>query len=387
MDDHGPSSLALHRSSYNDTTWLPAALLATLVLLVTALQSFGGEPAPLQWRAAGTPSTKSAPSATNLPVQRLSAAKPDANGYAVMQVAYEEIESPSVSASGAASLRSVVVHPRDPKYGGPAISNHVAQNPFGDDDDEITRGIDLPFGQDPQQPDDMPEIDLDAGPLPEPPEPGAIEDMPEPTMPINGQDDLPTAPTRPDPVFRPGQTTPERDFDFSKMSPQQQANYNRERERSHENCEDARKRVFDDVISEIDLSIRQQGTEGEQYPFECVLDNGLVYEGRHWAEVTYMWKAAGNCHKPLYFEQVQLERYGHSWGPCVQPLVSGAHFFTRLPVLPYCMGITPPNECIYPLGHYRPGNCAPYMIPAVPFTWRAAAFQAGATVGTAAFLP
>ena len=38
---------------------------------------------------------------------------------------------------------------------------------------------------------------------------------------------------------------------------------------------------------------------------------------------------------PLYFEDPQLERYGHSFPPCCQPLISGAHFFTRLPILPY----------------------------------------------------
>ena len=75
-----------------------------------------------------------------------------------------------------------------------------------------------------------------------------------------------------------------------------------------------------------------------------------------------MWKASALCHKPLYFEDEALERYGHSWGPCLDPLVSGAHFFCKLPVLPYCMGVHPPNECMYALGHYRPGNCAPYMM-------------------------
>jgi hypothetical protein len=100
-----------------------------------------------------------------------------------------------------------------------------------------------------------------------------------------------------------------------------------------------------------------------------------------------MWKASGLCHKPLYFEQVQLERYGHSWGPYVQPIMSGAHFFATFPVLPYKMGIQTPNECVYTLGHYRPGNCAPYMIEAVPFTWRAALFEAGAWVGGAAAIP
>ena len=102
---------------------------------------------------------------------------------------------------------------------------------------------------------------------------------------------------------------------------------------------------------------------------------------------TYTWQATGICHKPLYFEDEQLERYGHSFAPCCQPLISGAHFFTRLPVLPYCMGVSPPMECEYALGHYRPGSCAPYMLNPVPISARGALFQAGAVVGTAALLP
>jgi hypothetical protein len=100
-----------------------------------------------------------------------------------------------------------------------------------------------------------------------------------------------------------------------------------------------------------------------------------------------MWKASALCHKPLYFEDEQLERYGHSWPPCCQPLVSGAHFFTRLPVIPYCMGVEPPNECIYALGHYRPGSCAPYLCSPIPISARGAIFEAGAAVGAAAILP
>ena len=72
--------------------------------------------------------------------------------------------------------------------------------------------------------------------------------------------------------------------------------------------------------------------------------------------------------------------------PCFQPFVSGAHFFTR-PVLPYCMGVEPPCECIYALGHYRPGNCAPYMCNPVPLSCRGALFEAGVVTGVSAALP
>ncbi|MCS7237975.1 MAG: hypothetical protein NZ899_06860 [Thermoguttaceae bacterium] len=99
---------------------------------------------------------------------------------------------------------------------------------------------------------------------------------------------------------------------------------------------------------------------------------------RGWEPVTFMWKASALCHKPAYFEQVHVERYGHSVGPLLQPLVSGAHFFLTVPILPYKMGLYPPTECIYTLGHYRPGSCAPYMLDPLPISLRAALMQAGA---------
>jgi hypothetical protein len=152
-------------------------------------------------------------------------------------------------------------------------------------------------------------------------------------------------------------------------------------------CSDELAREKSNTITTVDLSIAVAGTQGEDYPFECSIDEGTMYSGRCWDQITYMWKASALCHKPLYFEDEGLERYGHSWGPCCDPLISGAHFFCTLPVLPYCMGVTPPNECMYALGHYRPGSCTPYMINPVPLSCRGAVFEAAGVAGTAWFLP
>ena len=141
------------------------------------------------------------------------------------------------------------------------------------------------------------------------------------------------------------------------------------------------------TADEVELEHRRGRRQGEDFPFECSIDDGSWHDGRCWCETTYMWKASALCHKPLYFEDEALERYGHSWGPCLDPLVSGAHFFCTLPVLPYCMGVHPPNECMYALGHYRPGNCAPYMFDPMPLSCRGAAFQAGATTGAVFVIP
>lgn len=159
-----------------------------------------------------------------------------------------------------------------------------------------------------------------------------------------------------------------------------------ERVENEGNCEEEFANLKSASIASIDLSIRVAGNPGEDIPYKCGLGDE-PFQPREWLQITYMWKASGLSHKPLYFEQVHLERYGHSWGPYVQPLVSGAHFFLTVPILPYKMGLKTPNECVYSLGYYRPGSCAPYMLDPVPFTWRAGLFQAGAVVGAAAVIP
>jgi hypothetical protein len=122
-----------------------------------------------------------------------------------------------------------------------------------------------------------------------------------------------------------------------------------------------------------------------QVPYHCYANPELV--PRNWVASTFTYQASGLCHKPLYFEEVQLERYGHTAGPIKQPLLSGAHFFLNIAVLPYKMGINPPCECQYALGYYRPGSCAPWHIPPVPISVRGALAEAGAWVGGIYIIP
>ena len=121
-----------------------------------------------------------------------------------------------------------------------------------------------------------------------------------------------------------------------------------------------------------------------QLPGECAIGQG-EFAGRCWTPQLSTWYASNLCHKPLYFENVQLERYGHSAGPFMGPIRSSAHFFGSLAFWPYHTAINPPNECIYALGHYRPGNCAPWLVDPFPFSARGAIRQ-GAVVTGAAFL-
>jgi hypothetical protein len=134
-----------------------------------------------------------------------------------------------------------------------------------------------------------------------------------------------------------------------------------------------------------DLSTNITPSEGD-LPGDCPLGNE-VFRSRSFAPLTYTWTASQLCHKPLYFEDVQLERYGHMAGPWVQPVASAVNFFATFPILPYKMGLELPNECVYTLGYYRPGDCAPYLFDPLPLSVRGMFFEAGAWVGSCALFP
>ncbi len=121
-------------------------------------------------------------------------------------------------------------------------------------------------------------------------------------------------------------------------------------------------------------------------PTECSL-GCYPFEGRNWGSNCVLWKASSLCHKPLYFENIQLERYGHSHGPVVEPLYTTAHFFASLILWPYQTGIHPPNECVYALGYYRPGDCAPWLKDPFPLSLQGTARQTLFIAGAAAIIP
>ncbi|MEM8679186.1 MAG: hypothetical protein AAGF97_07540 [Planctomycetota bacterium] len=134
-------------------------------------------------------------------------------------------------------------------------------------------------------------------------------------------------------------------------------------------------------VNELDSDELCFATSWWNLPPSCELPLDSHYK-RCWTPITYTWTAAATCHKPLYYEEVGLERYGHSAGPLLQPLVSATRFYAGFLITPYKMGLYPPNECRYPLGYYRPGSCAPWLLPAVPLSKRAALTQLATMLGS-----
>lgn len=108
---------------------------------------------------------------------------------------------------------------------------------------------------------------------------------------------------------------------------------------------------------------------------------------RCWSSFVYNWNATCLCHRPLYFEQINLERHGYGCCESLQPLASAAHFFATVPALPYCMAVECPCECVYTLGHYRPGSCPPWRHHWPPCSPLAAAAEGGVWTGMIFLIP
>jgi hypothetical protein len=128
-------------------------------------------------------------------------------------------------------------------------------------------------------------------------------------------------------------------------------------------------------ISEQIRPIRQLGTSiappaGELPPnvAEVQFSNAPLIRAeefghRGWLEYAYFWQAPALCHRPLYFEEPNLERYGHHAGCLLQPLVSGAHFFSAVGALPLRVALDHPHLSHYNLGYARPGSAACWSRP------------------------
>ena len=106
-----------------------------------------------------------------------------------------------------------------------------------------------------------------------------------------------------------------------------------------------------------------------------------------WMQYDYHWAATGMCHRPLYFEEINAERFGYTPSYALQPFISGIRFFTSIPALPYKMALDCPRDCTYTLGHYRPGSCNPYRWNRLPLRIGAATVEVGFIAGMILLIP
>ncbi len=135
------------------------------------------------------------------------------------------------------------------------------------------------------------------------------------------------------------------------------------------------------------ISPFREPPETEELPEEIQLGKDALYVPRMNPHAHYHWDASDMFSNPLYFEDVNLERYGYAYPFLLQPFMSVGKFSVQLALLPYQMVNNPIRKCVYPLGYYRPGEWAPKLWYQIPINMKAAAVQAGAITGMIFLIP
>lgn len=135
------------------------------------------------------------------------------------------------------------------------------------------------------------------------------------------------------------------------------------------------------------ISPFREAPTGQELPEEIPLGRNSVFSPRAIPHSHYCWDASDMFSNPLYFEDVNLERYGYSYPFLMQPFMSVGKFSTQLALLPYQMVNNPVRKHVYHVGYYRPGEWAPRLWYQVPFNLKAATVQAGAVTGMIFLIP
>ena len=94
-----------------------------------------------------------------------------------------------------------------------------------------------------------------------------------------------------------------------------------------------------------------------------------------------------SVHQPLYFEDTNLERYGTTARPRLQPLGSAAHFLGSAASLPYQMALQRPEQPYQYAHPFEAGRHGYRERTRPPCNRRAALMQASVIVGLVFFLP
>jgi hypothetical protein len=146
-------------------------------------------------------------------------------------------------------------------------------------------------------------------------------------------------------------------------------------------------RPFDELTTDI---LPKDGRLPDDYAKREFEREGVVWHvpglGRPWVDSEFYWEAPAICHRPLYFQEINLERHGNKVR-LVQPLVSAAAFYGRIPALPYLMALDPPHKPVYTLGYRRPGSYVACRMTQVPLLLGPGAVQAAVIMGLIIAIP
>lgn len=94
------------------------------------------------------------------------------------------------------------------------------------------------------------------------------------------------------------------------------------------------------------------------FPDEDSMRIKTTLERRHFPESKAVEAASYVVYNPLYFQQINTERYGWELG-VFQPLVGTAQFYGDVLLFPYKVAVNPPWACEANAGYALPGDAEP----------------------------
>lgn len=128
------------------------------------------------------------------------------------------------------------------------------------------------------------------------------------------------------------------------------------------------------------------GRNDIDFPDEDSIRVSGTLQKRHFQPMETKTKASYVVYQPLYFQQINYERYGWDLG-VFQPLVSTAHFYTDVLMLPYNIAVDPPWKCDANAGYALPGDPESLRFLTPAFSWKGVAAQTAAMVGAPTIFP
>ena len=99
------------------------------------------------------------------------------------------------------------------------------------------------------------------------------------------------------------------------------------------------------------------------------------------------WTAPEFYTRPIYFEQINFERYETSAPAWTRPAISYAQFLGTIPVLPYKVGANEPTSRMYTVGHYPYDQVTPAHSNWGKLSKKGMLLQGAATTGLIFFIP
>jgi hypothetical protein len=147
---------------------------------------------------------------------------------------------------------------------------------------------------------------------------------------------------------------------------------------------------FTRQVTDVPIDIRPtEGDLPEDFAAKRYADEPLIDET--WpsdepADIFCSYTPWTVCYRPLYFEDIPLERYGSNVG-CLQTGLSGVKFFGSIAALPYKMTVRPPRSCECSNGFSRCGDCPPPGYGRREFRLDASLVEAAAVAGVVYILP